>query len=93
MGTKHTPTPWGLSIHEHTGGIARGHKSAWVRGPAGHIEVSVEDGEFIVHACNSHDQLVSALTACLKRLVADCADKSCVEIMEARAALTAAGVA
>lgn len=55
--------------------------------------VDAADREFIVRACNSHDQLVSALTACLKRLVADCADKSCVEIMEARAALTAAGVA
>lgn len=44
-------------------------------------------------ALAEREQLVTALTVCLKRLVADCADKSCAEIMEARAALTAAGVA
>lgn len=61
--------------------------------PGRDYETRVKLAAFIVQACNAHDQLVSALTACLKRLVADCSDKSCVEIMEARAALTSAGVA
>jgi hypothetical protein len=43
----HTPGPWAVAVHEHTSGLARGEKSAFVRGPTGHVEVSVADARLI----------------------------------------------
>lgn len=102
MGNKHTPTPWrassrGDAIVANEPTSQHGDNNAKeLQHYGGYViaeSFTDEDRAFALRACNSHDQLVTALTACLKRLVADCADKSCVEIMEARAALTAAGVA
>jgi hypothetical protein len=46
----HTSGPWTFTIHERTTGLARGAKCAWVHGPAGHIEVGVEDARLIAAA-------------------------------------------
>jgi hypothetical protein len=60
----HTPTPWQVegSIYEHMaagirGGSNRAIAQVW-KGPRGHA-----NAEFIVRACNAHDDLVAALKA------------------------------
>lgn len=54
-------------------------------------------GDFIVRACNSHDQLVAALREAIEIIQAiDQTDNTCsarIDVSDFRAALTAAGVA
>lgn len=90
MSKQHTPGPWFPYKRPEPIGYAE-YEIHY--GTAGECVAEVVHGEGNAKLLAAAPDLKAALTACLKRLVADCADKSCVEIMEARAALTAAGVA
>lgn len=69
MQDKHTPGPWTVAIHEHTSGLARGLRSGWVHGPAGHIEVAVPDARLIAAAPEQHE-LLQTFTEWARQLAA-----------------------
>ncbi|HYD58919.1 MAG TPA: hypothetical protein VEC35_01095 [Noviherbaspirillum sp.] len=56
-------------------------------------EFSKEDAEFIVRACNAHDDLVKALREYVERHEAECDPSGLPEYDQARSALAKAGAA
>jgi hypothetical protein len=67
MKTKHTPTPWKV-LHKGSGAfeISKGIILICNRSPRSNIEESEATGEFIVKACNNHDNLLKACKLILK---------------------------
>ena len=62
--TKHTPTPWvalGRDIEDSNGE----HLATTYHMAGGEIGISSSNADFIVRACNNHDQMVAALKAIL----------------------------
>lgn len=97
---EHTKTPWrvgcaGAVVADEP--VPEIHGSEAVDCYGGHLiaeSIAPRNAEFIVRACNSHDQLVSALQAILTNMSnGPYLFKDSGELRAARAALTAAGAA
>lgn len=74
---KHTPTPWELNINsrypiysQHTREDVR-HICSIVQNETTTAEEKDANLEFIVRACNAHDELVAALKECTEALQAE----------------------
>lgn len=75
MGTKHTPTPWGVvqNLRPATVGVRlNANSNKWLFQALSDDEMSSDDAVFMVKAVNNHDALVSAL-----RDLADAARNAC----------------
>jgi hypothetical protein len=79
--TKHTPTPWYWEHNPNghgpyvraTNGTKRKIAATWCQNqsPVSNIKQNEANAEFIVRACNAHDNLVAALDAAYGELLAD----------------------
>jgi hypothetical protein len=77
MEAKHTATPWYVEKQTYKsssfyirGSDENGNQLAWAKGAVAHIPRSTvmpskANAEFIVRACNAHDDLVKAIHAAL----------------------------
>lgn len=95
MTVSHTPTPW--KLYPHLFGQIESQDETKLITRAGRVDPVTDldqceraaNAEFIVRACNSHDQLVAAL----KAVVEFYSYAEYGPIAQARAALAAAGAA
>ena len=74
---QHTKTPWRLGAPSQMGSVVADEPVPEIKGSeavdyyGGHLiaeSIAPRNAEFIVRACNSHDQLVAALDAMVKRI-------------------------
>jgi len=95
---QHTKTPWRVGKPTQMGAVVADEPVPEIGGSdcvdyyGGHLiaeSIAPRNAEFIVRACNAHEQLVTAL----KRLVDAPGDPSLDDWAAARDALTAAGAA
>lgn len=98
---QHTKTPWRLGKPSQMGAVVADEAVPEIGGSdcvdyyGGHLiaeSIAPRNAEFIVRACNSHDQLVGALQAALNMLEAEGLYDN-PECEAGRAALAAAGAA
>jgi hypothetical protein len=96
MEAKHTPTPW---FSPAEGQVRSGEGDELIAKccamEVGGYRACLENAEFIVRACNSHEQLIKALRAAESAIETseDCEPQMIAALSQVCAALAAAGAA
>jgi len=98
---QHTKTPWRVGNPSQMGSVVADEPVPEIGGSdavgyyGGHLiaeSIAPRNAEFIVRACNSHEQLVAALLVAYDMIVEECADGAYTnQADQVRAALAAAG--